>query len=137
MQHTGRRHAVPLSDRLRAELRIEPPAAQRPEDFAAIGRLTNAANEPLTLQLAPLSSPSLAIQLRDAQGTPVPMPPPPVPGAEQPRLELAPGQRHDVRYQGFLPSWTEPGSYAARLRYVTAEGEVFSDWSAFELRRPS
>ncbi len=50
------------------------------------------------------------------------------------------GERWPVEYEAFLPSWTPPGEYRVRLRYVgrvagPAEPErtthVVSEWAEF------
>jgi hypothetical protein len=109
---------------LQAELRVEPATTTRREELTARGTLLNAGAEPLTLELAPLSSPSLALEIVDAGGAPLLLPPPPVPRADVENVTLGPGERHAVEYRGFVPQWTKPGSYRARLRYL---GRVRSD----------
>ncbi len=123
---------MPLTG-LRASLLIQPSVASRPEDFVTVGLLMNTSAETAAIELESLSSPSLALQLRAVGGETLPLPPPPVPSADHPRAQLAPGASLEIRFAGFLPSWAEPGSYAARLRYATDEGELYSDWASFEL----
>ena len=53
--------------------------------------------------LVPLGSPSLALQIVDADGAPVPLPPPSVPRADWPVATLAPGEHYSVEYPAFLP----------------------------------
>lgn len=119
---------------LRADLTVEPTHAQRPEDVRAQARLVNEGERPVDLDPAPLSSPSLALELADSRGERVPMPPPPVPGAPQPAITLEPGDEHRVDFPAFVPGWTEPGEYRVRLRYVAGREEpVYSDWAAFSV----
>ena len=103
---------------LAAELRIEPATTGRREELTARGTLVNVGREPLTLELAPLSSPSLALEIVDAGDAPLLLPPPPVPREHVEHVTLGPGERHTVEYSGFVPQWTPPGAYRARLRYL-------------------
>ncbi|MGH3024530.1 MAG: hypothetical protein ACRDNI_12805 [Gaiellaceae bacterium] len=125
---------------LTAEFTVEPRRTARREDLVARGGLQNRGDDPIELDPAPLSSPSLALEIVDASGSPVHLPPPPVPGGEAPLATLAMGERRPVEFAGFLPSWTPAGAYRARLRYVglVAERnepertvEVVSDWAEF------
>jgi hypothetical protein len=117
-----------------ASLAIEPPEADAPERFVAACTVKNAGNEAVTINVAPLSSPSLALEIQDATGSPVHLPPPPVPPAEPPIRRLEPGASTAARFAGFLPNWTVPGTYRARCRYVSGPGEpIVSDWVEFTL----
>jgi hypothetical protein len=125
---------------LEAELRVEPATAARREELTAHGALLNVGPEPLALELAPLSSPSLALEIVDAEDAPLLLPPPPVPRADVERVTLGPGERHVVEYRGFVPQWTKPGSYRARLRYLGRvrrdDGEptrIVSAWAEFAI----
>jgi hypothetical protein len=95
------------------------------------------------MNLAPLAGPSLALQILDAHGSPLLLPPPPVPGGEPSWATLSSGQSEGFRFTGFLPSWTAPGRYRVRLRYLYRPpspqpgdwtGELVSDWAEFEVR---
>jgi hypothetical protein len=101
-----------------AELRVEPATAARPEEFVARGKLVNVGHEPLTLELAPLSSPSLALEIVDADDAPLLLPPPPTPREDVEKVTLAPGEEHAVEYGGFVPQSAKPGAYRVRLRYL-------------------
>lgn len=103
---------------LEARLTIRPQEARRREEIVAQGTLVNAGKEAITLNLAPLSAPSLALEIVDAAGSPLRLPPPPVPGAETQTARIAPGQSYTVEYPGFVPQWTPEGTYRARLRYL-------------------
>jgi hypothetical protein len=117
-----------------AHLSIEPSEADATERFVAVCRLTNAGDEGVSNNVAPLSSPSLALEIQDTSGSPVQLPPPPVPPAEPPIERLEAGQGKAAEFAGFLPSWTEPGTYRARCRYAAGPGEpVVSDWVEFTL----
>ena len=117
-----------------ARLTIEPPEANAAERFVAVCTLTNAGGEGISINVAPLSSPSLALEIQDAAGAPVHLPPPPVPPSVPPTEQLEPGQGTAAHFPGFLPSWTEAGAYRARCRYVPGPGEpIVSNWVAFTL----
>ena len=119
-----------------AGLVIEPPDADAAELFVAVCTVTNAGDEGVSINVAPLSSPSLALQIQDAAGEPVHLPPPPVPRSTPPIERLEPGGKTSAEFAGFLPSWTQPGAYRARFRYVAGPGDpVVSDWVAFTLTR--
>ncbi len=127
---------------IEAHLGIRPAATARVEEIVAHGALVNAGNDALTVNVVPLGSPSLALEVVDAGGSPVPLPPPPVPGGESRAIRLVPGQEYPVEYPGFVPQWTPPGEYRARLRYryrpTTAApgewtGELTSEWVGFSI----
>lgn len=123
-------------------MEVRPPAA-RPEELIAEATLTNDAPYQVRLNLAPLAGPSLALQILDEQGSPVLLPPPPVPGGQPDWATLAPGESRRARFGGFVPSWTAAGGYRVRLRYLYRPasapagawtGELLSDWADFEVR---
>jgi hypothetical protein len=119
-----------------AGLTIDPPEAGTAEQFVAVCTVTNVGDEAVSINVAPLSSPSLALEIQDASGGPVYLPPPPVPPPDPPTAWLEPGQGTTAEFGGFLPSWTEPGAYRARCRYVAGPGEpIRSAWIEFVLRR--
>jgi hypothetical protein len=119
-----------------ATLAIEPDAAEAAEAFVAVCRLSNVGVDPIDINVAAFASPSLALEIHDAAGGPVHLPPPPVPPAEPPIERLLTGEDRVETFPGFLPSWTEPGEYRARCRYVFGPGEpTVSDWVQFRLRR--
>jgi hypothetical protein len=119
-----------------ASLTIEPPEASAAEQFVAVCTVTNAGEEEVAINVAPLSSPSLALEIQDANGGPVYLPPPPVPPLEPPIERLAPGAAATGEFSGFLPAWTEPGAYRVRCRYVAGPGDpIVSDWREFRLIR--
>jgi len=101
--------------------------------------LGNDGDEATTVNLAPLSSPSLALELADERGEPVHLPPPPVPSEDVPLKPLAPGEWITVDFARFLPAWTPPGRYRARFRYIPGtsagrwhESNHWSDWVEFQ-----
>lgn len=131
-----------MAERLEARLTVQPAEARPREEFVAVATLVNAGTEPVTLNLAPLSAPSLALEIVEPQGTPVLLPPPPVPGGEVHTVELAPGQGYTVQFAGFIPQWVPVGTYRARLRYVYRAsspslrewtGQVVSGWAEFRI----
>lgn len=126
---------------LKATLTIRP-LRGRPEELRAVATITNSGTAPVTINPAPLSSPSLAVQVEDAAGAPFALPPPPIPGAPFPLVNLAVGGSYTVEPGMFLPSWTRPGRYRVRLRYVSFTrqpapdewtGEAVSDWVAVDV----
>jgi hypothetical protein len=104
--------------------------ATRAEDTAAEGVLVNAGTEPVEVDLVELTSPSLALEVVDDGGRPVPMPPPPTPGRPEMVL-LAPSGRRSVAFRAFVPPSAPPGHYRVRLRY----GEARSGWIDLEIGR--
>lgn len=118
------------------------PAAGRPEDLVAEATLENDESTEARVNLSPLAAPSLALQLADEQGSPVLLPPPPVPGGEPGLATLAPGECRRFGFAGFVPGWTTAGRYRVRFRYVYRPaapipgiwtGELFSAWADFEV----
>lgn len=123
---------MPLS----AELTIGPAVADAAERFVAFCTLTNTGDRDEEINVAAMSSPSLALEIRAVDGEPVLQPPPSVPRAQPPIERLAPGERYEAEFRGFLPSWTPPGDYEARCRYVAGATEAIrSDWIGFRLTR--
>jgi hypothetical protein len=119
---------------LTASLTIEPSEAGAPEEFVARCRFVNQGDEVVGINHAALSSPSLALEITDAAGEPVLLPPPPVPSGSPPIETLEAAEETTAAFAGFLPSWTEPGTYRARCRYVAGPGEpIHSDWVEFTL----
>ena len=119
---------------LTASLTIEPSEAGAPERFVARCRFVNQGDEVVGINRAALSSPSLALEITDAAGEPVLLPPPPVPSESPPIESLGPAEETTAAFAGFLPSWTEPGTYRARCRYAAGPGEpIHSDWVEFTL----
>ena len=118
-----------------AELDVQPATAAAAEQFRAVCTIANTGERGEELNLSALSSPSLALEIRTAGGEPVHLPPPPVPPASPLTAPLRPGEEHRADFPGFLPSWTEPGAYEARCRYVSGSTVVHSPWVAFTLVR--
>ena len=82
------------------------------------------------------------LEIVNAAGDPVHLPPPPIPGGESPIRELAPGENFVVWMDGFLPEWVPAGKYRTRLSYVfrpidsmgqTWTGELVSGWAEFQV----
>lgn len=119
---------------LTASLTIEPSEADAPEAFVARCRLVNQGDQVVGINQAALSSPSLALEITDAAGEPVLLPPPPVPSESPPIEPLEAAEETTAEFAGFLPSWTEPGTYRARCRYAVGSGEpIHSAWAEFIL----
>jgi hypothetical protein len=123
-----------------ASLELRPARARRHEDLVARCSLTNDGEDPVNVTLGPISSPSLCLELQDETGAPVYLPPPPVPGHPADTALIEARQTLTVEHPAFLPSWTPPGRFRARLRYITPSspagiwsGELHSDWIDFEL----
>jgi hypothetical protein len=123
---------------LAAELRVEPATAARPEELAAHAKLLNVGREPLTLELAPLSSSSLALEIVDADDVALLLPPPPTPTEDVEHVTLQPGEEYAVEYNAFVPEWAKPGAHRARLRYLgrtradaREPTRVVSPWAEF------
>jgi len=106
----------------------------RCEAFVARIRLLNQGDDVVGINQAVLSSPSLALEITDVAGAPVLLPPPPVPPESPPIEPLEAAQETTAEFAGFLPSWTEPGTYRARSRYVAGSAEpIYSDRVEFIL----
>jgi hypothetical protein len=119
---------------LRGRLTIEPTHAERPEEFRADAAIINESAGPVEIDPAPLAARSLALEIEDARGEPVFLPPPPVPGrAPVAPIRLEPGAEHRATFEAFFPVWMERGRYRARLRYVGSSEQVLSEWTEFEL----
>ncbi|MGH7462595.1 MAG: hypothetical protein ACREMA_16425 [Longimicrobiales bacterium] len=103
--------------------------ARSAEEVVAQVELRNAGNTPVQLDLWPLRSPSLAIEILDASDQPVRLPPPPVPGGGRELHELPPDGTTRLEYRNFLPPWIERGHYRVRFRYTGVE----SAWQAVEI----
>jgi hypothetical protein len=110
------------------------------EEATATATLENAGDEAARVTLVPLSSPSLALEIRTAAGEPVLQPPPPLPSSDPQLAELGPGETRQAEFRGFVPYRTPPGAYRVRFRYVPgAQGAgvfsetLFSDWASFEV----
>lgn len=125
---------------LEAKLTVTPKRTSDREEFLAVVSLINAGAEPLVVNLAPLASPSLALEIIDYNGVPVGLPPPPVPGMLPRLIHMTPGEVHTLEFSGFVPQWLPSGSYRVRLSYtyqpVTSEpiewtGVLFSNWCEF------
>ena len=113
-----------------------------PGEVAVEVTLTNAATEATTLDLSNAHIPSLALEIRDAAGRKIPMPPPPVPKAGDLRaapVTLAPGQSHrirlpvpfDARDSGAYQvryRHREPAATRATLSTSAASDAITSDW---------
>ena len=111
------------------------PTKGRPEQLVGHAQFLNTGNVPVSFIPVQLESPSLALEIVNSQGDPVPLPPPPVPDPLSPPIDLAPTESYLADYPGFLPSWTPPGEYRVRARFrgdpdPPVSGAVASDWTA-------
>ena len=89
-----------------------------------------------TVNESAVASPSLALEILDATGAPVHLPPPPIPPERPVLSRLDPGQHRTVDFNGFLPSWTEAGDYRVRCRYLLGSGDaVVSEWVGLRVGR--
>jgi hypothetical protein len=123
-----------MAAELVARLLLEPVRATAPETFRAFAVLENVGERAVVISLTALSSPSLALEILNARGERLLLPPPGVPAGVHSTEELATGGVREIELGGFLPSWTEPGEYRARLRYVAGAGSaVHSEWVEFVL----
>ena len=116
-----------MANILKARLTVRPQETRRREDIVAQATLVNVGEEPVTLNLAPLSASSLALEIVDADSSPLRLPPPPVPGGETQSTRITPGQSYTVEYLGFVPQWTLEGTYRVRLRYLYRPEVAASD----------
>lgn len=125
-------------------LEVTPSRGAIAEDFVACGRVRNRGAKPVTLNLSVLLPASLALEIRGGDGTPVRMPPPPVPGRTPEMRTISSGESLSVDWPAFLPEWTAPGRYEVRFRCLGAAQHptkpaepsgsvVVSTWAAFEL----
>ena len=111
-----------------------PANARSPEEVVARVELRNRSAAPVQIDLWPLRSPSLTIEIRDASDQPVRLPPPPVPGGGQELQELPPDGTTQLEYRNFLPPWIERGHYRVRFRFVhSAASRVESAWQYLEI----
>lgn len=99
----------------------------------ASGRLVvrNLTDEPITFQAMQLESPSLAYEVVDTAGRPVPLPPPPVPDPDAAPVVVDARGAFATEHSAILPEWTEPGRYQVRARVflVGVSEPIYSDWS--------
>ena len=101
------------------------PPKGRAESIRGRAKFQNEGEAPVALYPMLVESPSLALEIVDVEGRPVPLPPPPVPDPSAQPVELAPGESYDVEYPGVFPAWTKPGRYRVRARLI---GKAESEW---------
>ena len=106
------------------------PTRGRPEELIGHARFLNRGDTPVSFIPIQLDSASLALEIVDSGGDPVPLPPPPVPDPSTPTAELAPNESYQTDYPGFLPAWSPPGEYRVRVRLtgIQSDGGPASDW---------
>jgi len=114
---------------LHLELTVTAAEARAAGDIDAEGVVVNTGSEPVELDLVELASPSLALEIVDADGNSLPMLPPPTPGRPN-LMVMAPGDRRSIRFRAFAPLTERPGKYRVRFRYRDAK----SDWVEFAIR---
>jgi hypothetical protein len=128
---------------LQTTIELAQPRVDSARNLQATVTLTNAGSEPATVNLLLAPYPSVAIEVRDASGNPVPKGPPPVPPVDsgQALRTLAPGESVKLDYKGatLFGSAPPPGRYELRFRVRTGPaanqwtGELVSPWVAFEV----
>jgi hypothetical protein len=116
-----------MTDVLKARLTVIPRKTHQREDIVARVALVNVGEKPVTLNLTPLSAPSLALEIVDSAGSPLHLPPPPVPSGETQSTKVFPGHSYTLEYPGFVPQWTAEGTYQVRLRYLYQPEVAASD----------
>src|SRR5688572_32680267 len=85
--------------------------------------LVNDGDEPLEVDLEVASSPSLSVELVDAAGQPVLLPPPCLPHHDDGDwVTLAPGDMREIHLGLVAPAWLPDGDYQARYRYKGGKG---------------
>jgi hypothetical protein len=104
--------------------------------------IVNDGEEPLRLSLA-LMTGSVAVEIEDERGAPVPLGPPPTPPDDLAAdlVMLAPGESVRLSFHGdeLLPDRPPPGRYRARFAAQAPEvdgawsGRVESPWVRFEV----
>jgi hypothetical protein len=107
-----------MADDIRVAL--QPVGNERAGDAAVEVTLTNAGTAPTLLDLSHAHIPSLVLEIRDADGKPVLMPPPPVPKAEDQQsapVTLAPGQSHRIVVAIPPGVHRAPGRHDVRFRH--------------------
>lgn len=101
------------------------------------GRVTvrNETAQQITFRPVQLESPSLAYEVVDAAGRPVPLPPPPVPdpGADPATVDAR--ESWATEHPAILPDETQPGRYRVRARVflLGVPEPIYSDWSDLEI----
>ena len=99
----------------------------------ASGRLIlrNVTDQPIAFQAMQLESPSLAYEVVDTAGRPVPLLPPPVPDPDAAPVVVDPQGDFATEHAAILPEWTEPGRYQIRARVflVGLSEPIYSDWT--------
>jgi hypothetical protein len=81
--------------------------------------LANGSDSPVAVDLSHAHIPSLVLEIKDPEGRPVLLPPPPVPKTEDAAagpVTLAPGEAHRIVLTGFLDAARKPGRYQVRFR---------------------
>jgi hypothetical protein len=129
---------------LELSLVVHPPLSRMAMSFVAHGTLRNRGPDPVSVNWTLLAAASLALEVRDASGQAVRLPPPPVPGLAAEFSALLPGQICPVEWRAFLPDCSAPGPYQVRFRCFAAPTDpptppgwgstpVTSAWVDFEL----
>ena len=110
------------------------------EEFRAVATILNRSDRSISLNLQPLRSASIALKVVGPDGSPVLLPPPPIP-RDPPELEvLEPGEHYADEFPNFVPQWTPVGLHRVRMVYeyhgdqaVQWGGKEVSDWTEFEV----
>jgi hypothetical protein len=128
-------------------LRISLEAAKRealPGDVDVVATITNAGDAPAPFHRSHAERSSLALQVEDARGERVLLPPPSPPGERDlaPPSLLAPGESFALRYSGFLDARLRAGRYRVRWFSThealggTRDAPLASDWIDIDVSRP-
>lgn len=100
-------------------------------------RLTvrNGSSESIAFTRMQLESPSLAFEVFDVDGRPVPLLPPPAPDPAAVPVVLEPGESWQVDHVGVVPDHAVPGRYRVRARVFLRGGAepLYSEWYAISI----
>ena len=132
---------------LQLEFEVKTPVVLHADELVVKVTLINVSAAPMRLYLSFLQFPQILLEVRNNEGKPVPLAPPPVPpdlSDPNTRLSLAKGETLPYVYQGrsfFGGNPLADGEYQIRFRldhsFATAEewnGVLESNWLPFKLR---
>lgn len=98
--------------------------------------LKNEGTTPIVVDATAFPFPSVVLEVRDAQGAPVPKAPPPVPPKDRALRTVAAGEALTYTYAGggLFGFDLDPGTYTVRFHVTTDGRELASPWVGFEVR---